>query len=299
VAAAPLPGVEGRIDHLSVDVQGQRLFVAALGNDTVEVVDLASMRVVKSVRGMNEPQGIRFLPDERKAIVANGGTGATTFLDGSTLEVLRTAKFSGDADNVRYDQAAKRIYVGYGNGALGVLDTNGTVMGDIRLPAHPESFQLESSGPRIFVNVPSTSQVLVVNRTSGATVAKWPVTEASANYPMALDESHHRLFLGCRSPARLLVYDSDSGRRIASVAIAGDTDDLFYDAAARRIYVAGGEGKITAVEQLDADRYRVIEHIATAAGARTALFVPELRRLFLAVPHRGTQRAEIRSYAVD
>jgi DNA-binding beta-propeller fold protein YncE len=291
-----LPRVEGRIDHLAVDLDGQRLFVAALGNNSLEVADLTGMKVIKSVAGLEEPQGVRYLPAVRRIVVANGGNGEVRFFDAGTFAVTSTAKLSGDADNVRFDAKAGRVYVGYGNGALAILETDGKLLGDIRLSGHPESFQLESGGPRIFVNVPSAGQIAVVDRDKRAVVTTWPVTAARANYPMALDEPHHRLFIGCRNPARLLVYDTESGRTISSIEIVGDTDDLFYDAAKRRIYVAGGEGFITVLDQQDADRYVASQRLPTAAGARTALFVPELGRLFLAVPHRGNQRAEIRIY---
>jgi len=292
----PMPGVEGRIDHLAVDLAGKRLFVAALGNDTVEVVDTSGLRVIKSISGLHEPQGIRFLPDRNRVVVANGGDGSTVFYDGTTLAPVRTAKTSGDADNVRYDPKTGRVYVGYGDGALGSFDPDGKPLGDVKLAGHPESFQLESSGPRIFVNVPSAGHVAVLDRDKQTVTATWRVTAAGANYPMALDEANRRLFLGCRRPAKLLVYDTQSGTFVTAVDIVGDTDDLFYDSTQKRLYVIGGEGLITVLEQQDADHYRLVQKIPTAAGARTGLFVPELGKLFVAVPHRGAQRAEIRVY---
>jgi hypothetical protein len=296
-ATIPMPGVDGRIDHLAVDVAGKRLFVAALGNDTLEVIDLAAGRVARSVRGLREPQGLRFLADHDRLVVADGGDGAVLFYDGRTIAPVHTAKTSGDADNVRYDAAARRVYVGYGSGALAVFDRDGRFLGDAALPGHPESFQLEAAGPRIFVNVPSARQVAVVDRGSRAVVATWPVS-AEANYPMALDDANHRLFVGCRRPATLLVYDTAKGAPVASLPIAGDTDDLFYDEARRRLYVIGGEGAVTVIDQRSPDRYLPLQTVTTAAGARTGLFVPELATLFVAVPHRGAQGAEIRAYAV-
>jgi len=293
-----MPTVEGRIDHLAIDVDGQRLFVAALGNNTLEVFDVRANRATKSVGGFHEPQGIRYLPESRRVVVANGADGMTTFLDGATLAVTKTVKLSGDADNVRYDANAGRVYVGYGSGALSILDPDGKALGDVKLAGHPESFQLEAGGPRVFVNVPSAGHIAVVDRDTRTVIATWPVTQARANYPMALDEPHHRLFIGCRNPARLLAYDTASGQLVTTVEIVGDTDDLFYDAARRRLYVIGGEGSITVLEQQDPDHYRTVQKVTTAAGARTGLFVPELGRVFLAVPHRGAQGAEIRIFSV-
>ena len=297
VGAVALPGVEGRFDHSSVDLETRRLFLAALGNNTVEVLDLKTNTLTKSLTGFEEPQGIKYLPDTRRVVVANGGDGTIAVLDGQTLTQTAKVKLSGDADNVRYDQKNGRVYIGYASGALAVLDNAGKHLADIRLAGHPESFQLETSGPRIFVNVPSAGHIAVVDRSKQSVVATWPVTQARANYPMALDEEHHRLLVGCRSPARLLVYDTTSGRIVTSVDIVGDTDDLFLDSSAHRVYIAGGEGFITVLEQIDADHYRLLEKMPTAAGARTALFVPEFDRLFLAVPHRGAQRAEVRIFA--
>jgi DNA-binding beta-propeller fold protein YncE len=293
-----MPAVEGRIDHLAVDASGQRLFVAALGNNTVEVIDIGGMRPLKSIAGLHEPQGICFLPDRNRVVVANGGDGSTVFYDAATLAVVHTAKTGGDADNVRYDPKTGRVYVGYGNGALAAFDPDGKPLGDVKLAAHPESFQLENSGRRIFVNVPSANHVAVVDRDRQTVTTTWPVTAAGANYPMGLDETNRRLFLGCRRPAKLLVYDTGSGKLVTAVDVAGDTDDLFYDSAKKRVYVIGGEGFITVLEQVDADHYRPIQKIPTSAGARTGLFVAELGKLFLAVPHRGAQRAEIRVYEV-
>ena len=292
----PMPGVEGRIDHLAVDLASKRLFVAALGNNTVEVIDITAMRVIKSIAGLHEPQGIRFLPDRNRIVVANGGDGSTVFYDGTTLSAVHTAKTSGDADNVRYDPKTGHVYVGYGDGALGSFDPDGKPLGDIKLAAHPESFQLESAGPRIFVNVPSAGHVAVIDREKQTVSATWRVTAAAANYPMGLDEADGRLFLGCRRPAKLLVYDTRSGTFVTAVDIVGDTDDLFYDPKKKRLYVIGGEGFITVIEQQDADHYRPLEKMPTSGGARTGLFVPELGKLFVAVPHRGSQRAEIRVY---
>src|SRR5215813_10590480 len=292
-----LPAVEGRIDHLAVDVQSQRLFLAALGNNTLEVIDLKAGKVIHSVKGLREPQGVAFVPEANAVYVANGGDGNCEAFTADSLARMRAAKFSGDADNLRYDPTTKLLYAGYGDGAIGIFEAlTGKIVGDIKLPAHPEAFALEQTGARIFVNIPKAKQVAVIDRKKKEVVAQWPVTQAAANYPMALDESHHRLFIGCRQPARILVLDTDSGKTVAGLECAGDTDDVFYDSRNKRVYVSGGEGFVSVFAQIDADKYQAIAKIPTAPGARTSLFVPALGRLYLTVPHRGKQASEVRVF---
>jgi DNA-binding beta-propeller fold protein YncE len=164
------------------------------------------------------------------------------------------------------------------------------------LGAHPESFRLEESGQRIFVNLPNDNHTIaVVDRARRAVIAKWRL-EGEANFPMALDETEHRLFVVTRRPARLVVLDTESGRQVATPPAVGDADDLFYDSAHKRIYISGGEGFIDVFDQHGPDSYQLANRIPTGSGARTSLFVPQLNRFYLAVPHRGNQRAEIRVY---
>jgi len=297
VQTIPLANVEGRIDHFSVDIQGKRLFVSALGNNTLEVIDLQAGKRATSISGLKEPQGVLYVPGLNKIFVTNAGDGTCRIFDTGSYHPIDTLHFSSDADNVRYDAARKQVYVGYGEGALGIIDaTTNKLLGEIPFRGHPESFQLETSGPRIFVNVPTDGHIAVVDREKRAIVATWPIEEARANFPMALDEPDHRLFVVSRKPARLLVLDARSGKVLVSLPSVGDADDVFYDAAHKRIYISGGEGFLEVFKQDDADHYRRIERIGTASGARTSLFVPELNRLYLAVPHRGSQGAEIRVY---
>jgi DNA-binding beta-propeller fold protein YncE len=295
----PMPKVEGRIDHMAADVAGQRLFVAALENNTLEVLDLKAGKTIQSLSGFAEPQGIAYVPEFNRVFVANGQDGTCRILDAQTLKTISSVPCGDDADNVRYDDAAKRIYVGYGNGALAVLDAKTSAkIADIKLAAHPESFRLETGGPRIFVNVPRADQIALVDREKGEVTATWPLREAKANFPMSLDEGNRHLFAGCRNPPRLLVYDYavPTGRLVTSLPISRDTDDLFFDAASKLIYVSCGQGTIDVIQQIDADHYSAAKTIPTATGARTSLLVPELKFLCLAVPHRGSQPAEIRVF---
>ena len=289
----PLANVEGRIDHFSTDVSGHRIFMSALGNHTLEVLDADSAKRLRTLTDLAEPQGAYYDPSANRLFVACARDGATKVFDARTFQLLATAKFSADADNVRYDARGHRVMVGYGDGALAFLDSNGKKTGEIPLDGHPESFQVEKTGTRVFVNVPDRKEIQVADMLKNAVIARWPVTSAARNYPMALDEAHHRLLIGCRGPARLLVIDTETGKQTASIEIVGDTDDLFYDAAHSRVYVIGGQGFLDVLEQKDADRYDRIAHQPTAPGARTGLFVPEWSKLFVAVPHRGDQRAEV------
>lgn len=299
VQTIPLPGVEGRIDHLAVDLKGQRLFVAALGNNSVEVVDLRSGTRVRSLTGLHEPQGLAFIEGLGRLFVSNGGTGAVNIFDSGSFQPLGVVKFSSDADNLRYDAATAQLYVGFGDGGLGIVDAkDGKQVGAVKLAAHPESFQLETAGARIFVNVPNANQIAVVDRATRRVVTTWALPGARANFPMDLDEADHRLFVGLRQPAQLMVFDTESGKVVASPDCAGDADDLFYDDERKRIYVSGGDGFLDVFAQRDADHYVLNVKLPTAAGARTSLWVPPMRRLYLAVPHRGAQGAEVRGYDV-
>jgi DNA-binding beta-propeller fold protein YncE len=200
----PLPGVEGRIDHLSVDLAGHRLFVAALGNNTVEVVDLIAGQRMQTIKGLHEPQGVLCVPQRNRIYIANGEGGKLTIFDGTSFSPLHAIGFSSDADNVRYDVEATQVYVGYGSGALGIVDiATARKVGDVPLDGHPESFQLERSGPRILVNVPTAGHVAIVDRRTRAVTLKWPLPGRQQNFPMALDEDEHRLFTGCRKPAHV------------------------------------------------------------------------------------------------
>jgi DNA-binding beta-propeller fold protein YncE len=294
--AIPLSGVDGRIDHMAADVNGGRLFVAALGNKTLEIIDWNSGKRIKSISGLDEPQGIVYRTDTNRLYVATGGDGSVRTYDGSSFALLQTLKLGDDADNLRFDAAAKLVWAGYGSGALTGIDGDGKRVADIPVSAHPESFQLEKNGSRIFLNVPRSRKIEVIDREKKAVVAGWGMGLEVSNFPMALDEKSKRLFVICRTPARLIVFDTDTGKIVAKRSTVGDSDDLFFDAARHRIYATGGEGAIVIYEQKGANEYNQIARISTAAGARTSLFVPEAGRLFVAVPHRGAQAAEIRVF---
>jgi YVTN family beta-propeller protein len=299
VATIPMPGVKGRIDHFAVDLKGHRLFVAALGNNTLEVIDVGTNRHVKSIAGFGEPQGVVYLPDSNQVYVANGTADRVDILDGGSLASLKRLDKLADADNLRYDAAARKVVVGFGKGALRIVDAvTGDAAGDISLAGHPESFQLERKGTRVFVNVPTARHVAVADRAKGEVIATWETAGAGGNFPMALDESSRRLFVGARSPAVMLVYDVDSGKVVSKLQIGGDTDDIFYDAARKRLYVVCGEGRVDIFRQESPDQYALEGSVKTAPRARTGLYVPEEGMLYVAAPAAGTSPARVLAYRV-
>jgi hypothetical protein len=292
----PMAEVQGRIDHLSIDVKGRRLFVAALGNNSLEGIDLRENRRVHTINGLAEPQGIAYIPSANRLFVANAKDGAVQAFDAGSWKMLKSISYGDDADNLRYDPSSGHIWVGYGGGALGEFDQEGEKVADIKLDAHPESFQLERNGSRIFVNLPGSRKIAVVDRKTRAVVESWSTGGPLANYPMALDERDHRLFVVTRLPARLIVLDTDQGKRVATLPAIGDCDDVFYDERRHRIYAIGGEGGISVFQQRDADHYDELARIKTVSGARTGFFSAELDKLYVAVRKHESQSAEIRIY---
>jgi DNA-binding beta-propeller fold protein YncE len=303
VRIIPIPGVEGRFDHMAVDNQNGRVFASVYGNDSVEVLDTQRGKRIHSIQeGFIKPQMVAYLPESNRIVVSSEGDGTCKILDADTYKLIDTVKFSDDADQLRYDPAAKRVYVAYGDGdesAIGVFDaTTNKRLEEFKLTAHPESFQLEEKGPKIFVNLASISQIAVIDRNTRK-IQNWKLEEAGTNFPMALDEAHRRLFVAARKPARLLVLDMDTGKQIASLPGAIDTDDMSYDADRKRIYVTSGEGFIFVYQQIDPDRYQRIAKIPTAIGARTSAYTGQVGKhnsFYLAVPARANRGAELWVY---
>ena len=295
VATIQLPNVSGRIDHLAFDTKNQTIFLAALGNNTVEVVDIKSKKVIQTIKGQHEPQGIKYISENNTVFVANGGDGECDIYNADTYQQIKSIKMPGtDADNVRYNVTSGKIFVGYGDGGIAVIDSKTfKQLVDVKLPGHPESFQLDAGSKKIFVNVPDAQMLATIDLEKYTITNKWKIKVAKANFPMALDEFNHRLFLGCRNPAKLLIINSESGNIIAQIDIDSDTDDVFYDSSTKQIYVSCGGGYIDVIKQSGPDKYEVTSRIESRSGARTSLFVPELNQLFLAAPARSGNEAQL------
>jgi DNA-binding beta-propeller fold protein YncE len=291
-AKIPLGEVSGRIDHLGIDLKRKRLLVAALGNNSLGVVDLAAGKVLNRIAGLAEPQGVAYVPSSDSVFVANAGNGSVRVLRGEDLAPIGRIGLGDDADNVRVDTARKRVLVGYGKGALAVIDPVSLVKtADIRLKAHPEGFQIDQTGTQVFVNVPDAQEIVVVDLATGSTVSL-PTQEGGSNFPMAIDGEAHRVLSVFRRPPSLVALSSQDGHVAAKVDTCGDADDVFVDNKRHRVYVSCGQGVVDVLESHEQD-YRQLARVPTVAGARTSLFVPELDRLFVAVRAASSEPAAI------
>jgi YVTN family beta-propeller protein len=294
-AKIPLGDVAGRSDHMAYDIARNRLFVAELGNNSVGVIDINGRKVLRRISGLKEPQGVAYLASRDLLYVANGGDGVVRIYRGSDFSPAAMIPLGSDADNIRLDLAANRLIVGYGKGALAIIDpTGGAKVADIPLKAHPESFQLDPGSDRIFVNLPETRSIAVVNKAPGRELANWQQAHGG-NFAMALDNEKQRVFVVFRDPAKFVALAKDTGAVVAETDVCGDVDDLFLDAKRQRVYISCGQGFIDVLDARDAAFPR-LARIPTVTGARTSLFVADADRLFLAVRAQAGQAPAIWVY---
>jgi hypothetical protein len=294
----PVPNVMGRLDHMSADPKRKLLFVSALGNNSAEVIDTFAGRVVHTItEGLSQPQGILYVPDVNKIVIANAENGKVNIYDGTTYQLRKSLDFSPDPDNLRWDATSKLVVVGYGedDGGIAFIDPQkeeqvGKVL---KTGGHPESFQVEASGGHIFVNCPDAGNVVEsIDRKTGE-VTKWPLKGLRGNFPSQLDEKDHRFFIVTRKPPMLVVLDTQSGKEIARLRTSGDSDDLFFDASRKRIYVAGGQASLSVYDMHDPDHYSFLERVPTTIGARTAFFFASRDQLYLGIPAKEGQPSQI------
>ncbi|PYT71291.1 MAG: hypothetical protein DMG39_13570 [Acidobacteria bacterium] len=299
----PVPGVAGRLDHFTADAKRRRLFVSALGNNTLEVIDVFAGRVIHSIKGLAQPQGPLYVPDVDKLYVANAEDGKVRVYDGATYTPRKTIDFGKDPDNMRYDEASKTVFVGFGedDGGIAMIDPKidertGRVY---KTDGHPESFQVEASGGHIFVNVPDAGFVVEsIDRKSGA-VTKWPLKGLRGNYAMALNEQDHRLFTITRKTPMMVVLNTETGSEVARMRVAGECDDVYFDASRKRIYVIGAEGFISVVQQNDPDHYELLANVPSGVGVRTGYFFVKRDRFYVGVPAKGSEPAQVWTYEAE
>ena len=289
----PLGDVRGRIDHMAIDPVRNRLFVAELGNNSVGVVDLAAGKVIHRIAELTEPQGLGYELATDTLFVANAGDGSVRMFRGGDFGETGRIELGADADNIRIDPPHQRLLVGYGEGAIAVIDlSQRRKVAEFGVPAHPEGFQIDHAIGRIFVNVPKAGAIVVLDSIGGAPPVTWPLRGLGGNFPMALDEERNRIFVAFRAPPRLGVFSTADGQSLASVELCGDADDVFLDTKRRRAYVSCGQGYVDVFDTGDSG-YRRLARIPTVPGARTAYFVPSLDRYFLAVRATFSEPAAI------
>jgi DNA-binding beta-propeller fold protein YncE len=301
VQKIPMPGVQGRMDHITVDVNGKRLFVPANGDNqnTVEVIDLKAGKWIFSIPGQSKPQGTFYSADFNTLFVTNGTDGTCKIFRGDTFKFIDSLFLGTDANQVGYDPDTKYLYAGLGDknsGALAIIDTSSNQhIGDIKTDARPGGIMFEKSGPRIFVNLTGATKLGVLDRKKREEIATWPVAGAENYGPLALDESHHRLFLGTRKPPMLIVFDTESGKQITQLESVPSIDGVWYDAARKRIYVTGN-GSIAVYDQRGADDYTPMVKVASEPDSQPSIWVPQFNRLYVSVVQAGSRDAEILVY---
>ncbi len=300
VQTISLPNTAGRIDHMDINSAENQLYIATLGNNSLAIVNLNSGNLTGSITGLNSPQGVGYSVTSSRLYVSNAGDGKVNIYDSRFYTLVSSIQLQSDADNIRYDSGNNLFYIAYGQGGIAVIDaSSGNQTGNIDLNGHPEGFQLEKNGSRIFVNIPSTGNyVTVVDRKTNSIVDKWQLTGVSDNFPMALDETHHRMFVAARSPATLVVLDTDSGKIVSTLGIAGDPDDVFYDPSNGFIYVSCGQGCISVIQQVSTDYYTIAASVSTSSSARTSFLDLNTNQYFVAVPSSLLKGAEILVYQI-
>lgn len=295
-----MPHVSGRIDHMAVNLKDKVVYMAALGNNTVEVIDLNKDTLIKSIKGVEEPQGIAYIPETNEIAVASGGNGDCVFFNVSSFEKVATVHLGSDADNIRYDAAEKKMYVGYGGGGMAMIDPLAHKQtGNVPLPAHPESFQLDKKNNKLYVNLPDDHSIAVIDLKSFTIIDTWRINHYSANFPMTLDTANDLVFVGYRHPALLVSYDSKSGKQVSTNELVGDVDDIFYYADKQLIMASGGDGYINIFKREADNTFKLVSNIHTRKGARTSLLIPSLGYYLLAERAEGGENAAVVVYKIQ
>ena len=294
-----MPGVAGRIDHMSINLKDNIVYVAALGNNSVEVIDLNRGSLLHSIKGLDEPQGVAYVPETNELVVANGGNGKCIFYNASDYQQVTTIDLGGDADNVRYDPVDGKIFVGYGNGGIAVIDAvTHQQINKVELPAHPESFQIDQKNNLLLVNLPDNNSIAIIDLKSLQLMNTWKINNLGGNFPMALDPAGNTVIIGYRRPAMLVCYDAITGKEINRADLISDVDDVFYYPANKEIFASGGGGAINIFKKANDGSYKKIANIPTRNGARTSLLTPSLQTLILAERASGSKAAALAVYKI-
>ena len=307
VQTIPLPDLKpGDFDHFAVDLAGHRLFLTAEANNAVVVLDTSTNKLIHTIADIDEPHSMLFLPAAKQLWVVAGGDGTLKIFDSGTYALIESMKVTEGADSSVYDPAKHLLYIAAGGSdaklaysLINMVDTTTRKkVGDIKVDsANIEAMALEKNGPRMFANVRDKSVVGVINRQDKTVTSTWPLGEIHGNTPLIFDEATHRVFVAARKPATLTVLDSDSGKIIATLPTAEMTDDMAWDPASKRIYVACNDFAVV-YQQKDADHYEELGRVPTGFRAKTAILVPQLKRYYVAAPRHENDAAGVKVYEV-
>jgi DNA-binding beta-propeller fold protein YncE len=305
-ATIPLPGVTGKFDHFAIDLSGSRLFAAATGNHSVEVINLTSGKVEQSISGLGKPHGLAWVAATNSLYVADGALAELRWYQGSPLKLAGTLKLSDDADDMVYSESTQRLYVGHGgsNSAnparVAVVDTTTfKLKTNVSVATHPEALDIDPSGKRIFANVAEASEVAVIDGASDALAAHWKLSKVADNVPMAYDGKENVLYIATRTPAMVVALDGSTGLELSRLPAASGADDLFFDASQNHVYVICGAGEVD-VYQVDGKKaLHSVGNLVTEPGAKTALFVATQSKLYVGIPGATGHSAEIRVYSTQ
>jgi DNA-binding beta-propeller fold protein YncE len=301
-----LPGVTGKFDHFAIDLATDTLFAAAAGNQTVEVVDVKTGKVLQALMGFGKPHGLAWVPENHRLYVADGKLAQLQVYQGRPLHVSGTLKLSDDADDMVYDEQSGTLYVGHGGsdatdpGRIAVINTKDfSLTANFPVAAHPEALDIDQQGQRVFANIADAAQVAVVNVKTNAIEDTWKLKDASDNTPMAFDAQEQILLIACRKPAVLLALDANTGKEISRISTDTGADDLFFDSKLHRVYVITGAGAVDVYSVSAAKHFTALGKLRTASGAKTGLFVPSQNLLYVGIPGIGAKPAEIRVYQTN
>lgn len=303
-----LPGYSGDFDHFAVDLAGNRLFLAAEDHGTLEVFELKSGRHLKTVKGFETPHSVFPIPQKHRLLVTDGSE-TVKLLDDQTLAPVDSIKLHPGADSIAYDAGSGHLYIVTGGKDVKLRESwleeidplTASKISEVHFDAdHVEALAVQQRGPRLYINVTDKNDLAVVDKPGHKIIARWPIKEAEQNALVQLDETTHRLFVVTRKPGKMLVLDADSGATLAHFEAPARVDQEIFDPASHRIYAPGGEGYIGVYAEQDANHFVELAHVPSAAGAKTAILVPELKRLYVAVsPGEGKTGAAILWFDVN
>ena len=307
VTTTRMPGLANHFDHLTADLKNDRLFVVPEDNKSVEVYGLHSGKFLHSIKGIGVGHSVVYRADINRIFVSDGTDADLKIFDGASYALLKKVPLRADADATGYDPVTHNLYIANGGldaklnyGFLSIVNTDtGEKVGEIKIDSNRlEAMVVEKSGPRLFLNMTEKNSIGVIDRKKNAVAAVWPAKGGHVNAAIAIDEQHHRLFVACRD-GKLVVMNSDTGKVLQVLPIATGVDDMVYDPASKRIYVACGEGFVNVYEETDPDHYQSLGKIATGPLGKTGLLIPSMQRYFVAVPPHGKTPAVVLVYAVE